>query len=897
MRTLRGLPALLTLLVLAGTAHAAPRAAERTAWTRMKPVLAVVDSLLSRNDLAGAEPRLDSLDAAFRAAGDAAALRVLEARRIRLLYVQNRMAEVVARAKDLEARARAAGDTVVWVRSGHLLGHAYEVQQRTPDALATYRRGLALARAARLPAEQALCLRNIGYVHLFARRSQLARDHFAAALRLNRPLGDDWVMLADLGALARAEYFLKHIAEARRLYLECVVLAERRGAMVELASHCVNLGHLELEAGDPDAAPAYFERALRISLQIGDAERAALAAQPLAEIEIAGGDWARADSMLTSVLPAARGLAARGAYVALLTQLAVARQGLGRDDEAFALVRQAAALFDSCYTFQVENNAIHAWWALSQAARWNDAWQLADTTVSRLHARGQAETPVLEFYRDWALSRAGRPREALPRMRAFAGAPEPIPTGGYGMLHVIARTEIARAYHALGRIDSALVWYRVAARAWEASWEAAREPRLRLDTEDSGMGLGFGYAVALLDARRRVPAPTRALEAFAVLQRFHSRILTERILGPEQGGARALAAFDVAAFRARTLRAGEVFLDVTPNPDSTLIVAVTRDSVRTWIVAGREALDARLVRFAGLVERPASGDPEAWRLPAAALGRELFGPVAGWIARAPRVLVAAGALGGRPLGMLIVPGTREPLSVERDVAFVPSAPLLVAARSATGARVPAREAMVALARTTNDRGQRLAGAAEEVRALSTRFTGVTALVDPARGATVLSRQELARAGVIHLAAHAQMEERRPWRAGLLIGDPRGRDAWLRASAIARLRVPARLVVLSSCRSVGAAGADLSALQGLAPAWLAAGAPTVVAAQWNVDDAVTTRLMRAFYDQLARGQSTSAALRAAQRALRDDPATAAPRYWAGFVVMGEPETRVALAARR
>ncbi len=883
------------LLVCACAFAPAPAiAAANSAWDRLAPAMAVVDSLLARNDMPGASARLDALEAAARASGDAAAARVASVRRVRVLYGQKRVAEGFELARELR---RAARDTIVWIRADLQQGRALELEQKQAEAQRLYRQGLALARAARLPAEEASALTRLGYVHLFARRSELARQHFAAALELSRRQADDEAVLRDLGALARATYFLGRIPEARRLYRETIDVARRHGALVEEISMQLNLGFLEIEAGDPDAAPAWFREALRGSRAAHHDEYWTSASRELARLAIAAGDWAQADSLLTDALPVARGLPARAGYAGILVQLAQVRQSQGRETEAFALVRQVAALCDTTYPFQAEDLAGQVWWVMLQAGRWGDAYTFADTTGARLHARGITKLKQLDFYRDWALSRSGRPREALPRLRAEAGAPDALNAGGYSIIDVYERGEIAHAYHALGRVDSALVWFRAATRAWERSWSTAEDPGLRRDTEDTGNDLGFEYALALLDARRRITAPSRALEAFAMLQRYHARILAEQTLGPEQGGARALGAFDVAAFRARTLRPGEVYLDFTPNADSTLVIAVTRDSVRAWFVAGRRSLDERLTRFAGLLERPSNGNADAWRLPAAALGRELLGPVAPWITRAPRVLFAAGSLGARPLGLLIAPGAREPVSAERDVAFVPSAALLAAARAATGARPVAHDALVALARTTNDRGQKLDGAAAEVRELSSRFAGVTALVDPARGAGVLARQSLARGAIVHLAAHAQLDERRPWRSGLLIGDPRGRDGWLRASVIARLRVPARLVVLSSCRSAGAAGTDLSALQGLAPAWMSAGVPTVLAAQWNVDDATTARLMRAFYGQLARGLGASAALRAAQRVLRDDPATAAPRHWAGFVVMGEPETRVALAARR
>jgi CHAT domain-containing protein len=71
----------------------------------------------------------------------------------------------------------------------------------------------------------------------------------------------------------------------------------------------------------------------------------------------------------------------------------------------------------------------------------------------------------------------------------------------------------------------------------------------------------------------------------------------------------------------------------------------------------------------------------------------------------------------------------------------------------------------------------------------------------------------------------------------------------------------------------------------AGAFLNAGAPSVLASLWNVDDAATSELMRVFYDNLTTMKKADA-LRAAQRALLQNPDTAHPYYWAPFMLIGD-----------
>jgi len=83
-------------------------------------------------------------------------------------------------------------------------------------------------------------------------------------------------------------------------------------------------------------------------------------------------------------------------------------------------------------------------------------------------------------------------------------------------------------------------------------------------------------------------------------------------------------------------------------------------------------------------------------------------------------------------------------------------------------------------------------------------------------------------------------------------------------------------VLSACEtSVRPDHGDMALA--LAGAFLCAGAQAVLASLWAVSDAVTALLMEHFYAALAGGSRPAAALRQAQRQVRD----AHPLDWAAF----------------
>jgi hypothetical protein len=99
-----------------------------------------------------------------------------------------------------------------------------------------------------------------------------------------------------------------------------------------------------------------------------------------------------------------------------------------------------------------------------------------------------------------------------------------------------------------------------------------------------------------------------------------------------------------------------------------------------------------------------------------------------------------------------------------------------------------------------------------------------------------------------------------------------------------------MVTLSACRTQLGSRSDGDDIVGLSRAFIYAGAPTVVASLWSVDDEATAALMTAFYTHLKDGMGKAQALAAARADLRHDqahPQWAHPFYWAAFVLTGDP----------
>lgn len=148
-------------------------------------------------------------------------------------------------------------------------------------------------------------------------------------------------------------------------------------------------------------------------------------------------------------------------------------------------------------------------------------------------------------------------------------------------------------------------------------------------------------------------------------------------------------------------------------------------------------------------------------------------------------------------------------------------------------------------------------------------------------ASVQRFRELApSASWIHFAGHGGWRADAPHESGL-----RFADRWLLAGELAELPLRAGFVTLSACHTARALVHPGEEWFGLTRSFLLAGAQTVVATQWDVEDAATARLMAALYPRLASGMSLTQALATAQDEQRR--AGFHPLDWAGFLALGGP----------
>jgi CHAT domain-containing protein len=178
----------------------------------------------------------------------------------------------------------------------------------------------------------------------------------------------------------------------------------------------------------------------------------------------------------------------------------------------------------------------------------------------------------------------------------------------------------------------------------------------------------------------------------------------------------------------------------------------------------------------------------------------------------------------------------------------------------------------------------------EVRAVAAAFgPHATAIVGP-KATETWFKQMAGEYDVIHFATHGFFNKSNPLFSGVQLEPDAQNDGRLEVYEILGLRLRAQLVTLSACETALGSGyfTEIPAgdeFVGLTRAFLSAGASTVIASLWEVNDSSTARLMQSLYRKVSQ-ESPSVSLAMAQRSmLHGDRDHQHPYYWSAFLVVG------------
>jgi CHAT domain-containing protein len=380
-----------------------------------------------------------------------------------------------------------------------------------------------------------------------------------------------------------------------------------------------------------------------------------------------------------------------------------------------------------------------------------------------------------------------------------------------------------------------------------------------------------------------------------------------------------------------------VLLEYSLGSDRSHVWAVTRDSIQSYNLPARALISEAAQRVHKLLASPPGPDQAKELTPAIqGLSRMVLSPVAAELNKRRIIIVADGALHYIPFQVLPAPSAdNEPLVANYEIVNTPSASILGELRKEATQRQPAKilaafgdpvfasnygqrkdatgsepsvtmQAMEIAPLQNALRDIELNGDAFDPSVIKPLFYAKRELANLRDAATSgetfvasgfdATRQrlldtDLAQYAILHFATHGLLDPRRPENSGLVLStvnrDGQAQNGFVGLQDIYGLRAPVDLVVLSACQT--ALGKDVrgEGLLGLTRGFMYAGASSVVASLWKVDDEATGELMRQFYTNMLQKEMTpAAALRAAQNSVRQRPEWEAAYYWAGFTLQGE-----------
>ena len=660
-----------------------------------------------------------------------------------------------------------------------------------------------------------------------------------------------------------------HLPEARAACLQGIEQADRRKLDFPATLGRLILARVELGAGRTDAA----------TQALGEARRTAQALPFTAQLyellhashQLSRANYAEALAGYDRTLAKEESKSWRGHY-----GRAQSLAGMGRPAEALLALEQAETVMEGARPFSRAALSSLKGEVLLSLNRPEEALSVLASAYQTLLQAGAS--PSLEEvtlrYAD-ALGALDRKPEALRVSRQALDLLTPFqdPASLRKLFERVATLaletgetelavrylELSRSAELVGSVSLSRVEHKdPQTRALLADLDSLKSRLEQLQSEAGGTEEGDRRA-----GFTRLMAATRA-EFFSKLDQLKTR-------EPDFESLVQLSGSDLSAISAQ-LGPEEALIEYFPSQDILYLIVVTADRFRLHEVRiGRQALDKAVQDYLNLLR-----DPESSLEPLKVASHTLYGllvePAMADLAGLRRWrVVPSGTLWQVPFEELR-DGQGVPLNDSVEVSLLTSADLL---RTLSDSSQKKGETLLLGAPD----GEDLQGAREELRRLHELLVPSRILAGPQATASAL-REKLGEVQTLHVASHSGLGEL-PGQGYITLA-----DGPLTAEQIYGLSMrPGSLVVLSSCRSGVGETVPGRELTSLASAFNIAGASTVVASHWEVDDEVTTELMLEFYRQIQGGQGRAEALRRARAALaRSHPH---PYYWAAFSLFGSP----------
>lgn len=780
-----------------------------------------------------------------------------------------------------------------------VLGGTHSLSGEEQIALALHREAGEYFRAIGNKQGEAAALNGVARAYQNLNEFEAALDNFKRALQLYEEIANRGFVALNKFLIGRIFYQRGDVAKAEQFYKESMNLSRAVGDQVVEAHSEKGLGTIYFSRGNVPAALARFDAALAIYRKLGNRRSEAYVLNDIGHIQTATGQLSEALDNLQRGLLLMRDTGDRHGEALTLFNAAKAERSRGDLAGALASIQEAVAISELLRT-RINNSQLRT----SYFASVQDQFELYINILMSLHNqypnRGYNAAALLA-------SERARARSLLDSLQAEQIEFRAIPSA-----------DLLSRQQELGRALDEKAEYQTRLLAGNHTHEDAD----KLSQEINALTL------ELQDVRSKLrrESPRRAF--LTQSDQLQAGDLQNLVRGEDA-----------------------LLLEFALGDEKSYLWAVTATNISSYELPARaqiEALAEKVYESITMRQSPASELPAAelqkkiseadvtYGDQSAALSRMLLGPIGSSIGSKRLLIVGDGLLRFIPFEALPLPASSvpatdsEPLVSAHEIVILPSALTLAALRSernkSSGAsktiaviadpvfekddpRVESRESKTTVGRegatflATALRDFSESGGGQGISRLPSTLREGKAIMDfvsPGDGVmrTGFDATKQRFVGdrmndyrIIHLATHGLLNNEHPDLSGVVLSlvDEHGNsvDGFLRLHDIYSLDLSANLVVLSACRTGLGKNIRGEGAVGLSSGFMYAGAKSVVASLWKVDDNATADFMNCFYTAILRdGQPPAAALRAAKLEMRKQGRWHQPFYWAGFVLQGE-----------
>jgi tetratricopeptide (TPR) repeat protein len=759
---------------------------------------------------------------------------------------------------------------------------------------------------------EAVALNSIGQAYEDLNELQTALDYYFQSLRIAQAGGNTDAEAVTRYYIGRAYRFLGDNERALENYDQSLSLSRKLGKRRVEGYALIDMGTIYAGGGDSAQAMNKFRLVLKLYQEIGDRRGQAHAFNSIGHVHYLAGEKRKALNFFKQALPLSVAAGDRGEEALTLYNIARAERDSGELESAVSDIKASIDIIETLRTKVASQELRVAYFASV-----HDRYALYTDILMKMHdqypAKGYAAAALYVSERARARSLLDVLAEGRANIRQGVEA-KLLESERYLQRMLAAKAEYQMRLH-----DS----------------PGNEEETAKIDTELRELDTEYQRVQAAIKeqsphyADLTQPQTLRADEIAAELQ-DGSTLLLEYSLGDEGSYLWAVTSTTMSSYRlperAKIEKAAQQFYALLtarqPQPDETPTSYQSRVN----------NADARLADQA------------------ADLSQMLLGQVASQLGTKRLLIVADGALQYIPFEALPVPAAPGqpapraasedptnspeimPMALRHEIISLPSASTLAALRREKKGLHSAAKTVIVLAdpvfersdpRVTlsspgdvrDDRQPEVA----ELRATLRDFNptaaqpviprlpatlqeaqAIMAVISSREGSLLkdfdANRMRVVEGGldqyrIVHFATHGFINSQHPELSGILLSmvNERGerQNGFLQLHDIYNLELSADLVVLSACNTGLGKEAKGEGLIGLTRGFIYAGAKSVVASFWKVDDQATAELMHHFYQaMLKEGLPPAAALQEAKTAMWKQKRWHHPYYWAAFVLQGE-----------